>query len=78
MNINSISIPHIEAILEKIRKKLGSKPIQNTPILALRSPLEGPFVNSCTGIPLVLYKWGDYGRKESIKYSFGGQGYIQD
>ena len=78
MKLNSISIPHIESILEKIRKKLGSKPIQNTPRTALRSPLEGPFVNSCTGIPLVLYKWGDYGRKESIKYSFGGQGYIQD
>jgi len=68
MKINSISIPHIESILEKIAKKLGSKPVQHTPILALRSPLEGPFVNSCTGIPLVLYKWGYYERKGSIKH----------
>ena len=78
MNINSITIPHIEALLEKIRKKLGSKPIQNTPRTALRSPLEGLYVLSGCGLPLVLYKGGDYGRKESFKYSFGGQGYIQD
>ena len=69
MKINSISIPHIESILEKIRKKLGSKPIQNTPRTALRSPLEGLFVLSGCGLPLVLYKGGDYERKGSVKYS---------
>ena len=69
MKLNSISIPHIESILEKIRKKLGSKPIQNTPRLALRSPLEGLFVLSGCGLPLVLYKWRDYERKRGVKYS---------
>ena len=69
MKLNSITIPHIESILEKIRKKLGSKPIQNTPRTALRSPLEGLFVLSGCGLPLVLYKGGDYERKGSVKYS---------
>jgi len=41
MNINSISIPHIESILEKIRKKLASKPSKHSPILALRGDLKG-------------------------------------
>ena len=68
MNINSISIPHIESILEKIAKKLRGKPIQNTPRTALRSPLEGLFVLSGCGLPLVLYKGGDYERKGSVKY----------
>ena len=52
MKINSISIPHIESILEKIRKKLGSKPIQNTPRTALRSPLKGLYWYLGTGTPL--------------------------
>ena len=69
MKLNSISIPHIESILEKIRKKLGSKPIQNTPRTALRSPLEGLFVLSGCGLPLVLYKGGNYERKRGVKYS---------
>ena len=64
----SISIPRITPLLEKLAKKLRSKPIQNTPRMALRSPLEGLFVISGTGIPIVLYKWGDYERKRSIKY----------
>ena len=68
MNINSISIPHIESILEKIAKKLRGKPIQNTPRTALRSPLEGLFILSGCGLPLVLYKGGDYERKGSVKY----------
>ena len=72
MNINSISIPHIESLLEKIRKKLASKPSKHTPVLALRSPLEGLFILSGCGLPLVLYKGGDYERKGSIKYSIGG------
>ena len=66
MKINSITIPHIESILEKIRKKLASKPIQHTPRTALRSPLEGLFVLSGCGLPLVLYKGVFYGRKESF------------
>ena len=41
MNINSISIPHIESILEKLVKKLKGKPIQDSPILALRGDLKG-------------------------------------
>ena len=68
MNINSISIPRIGSLLEKIAKKLGSKPSKQCPRMALRSPLEGLFVISGTGIPIVLYKWGDYERKRSIKY----------
>ena len=68
MNINSISIPHIESLLEKIRKKLASKPNKDTPVLALRSPLEGLFILSGCGLPLVLYKGGDYERKGSVKY----------
>jgi len=68
MKINSISIPHIESILEKIAKKLGSKPVQHTPILALRSRLEGSLVYWSTRVPLVLYKGGYYERKGSIKH----------
>ena len=64
----SISIPRIESLLEKIAKKLGSKPSKQYPRTALRSPLEGLFVISGTGIPIVLYKWGDYERKRSINY----------
>ena len=60
MKINSISIPHIESILEKIRKKLASKPSKHSPILALRSPLDGLFILSGCGLPLVLYKWGNH------------------
>jgi hypothetical protein len=61
MNINSISIPHIESILEKIAKKLKGKPSKHSPILALRSPLDGLFILSGCGLPLVLYKWGNHG-----------------
>ena len=64
----SISIPRIGSLLEKIAKKLGSKPSKQCPRMALRSPLEGLFVISGTGIPIVLYKWGDYERKRSINY----------
>ena len=69
MNINSISIPHIESILEKIAKKLGSKPSKQWPILALRSPLDGLYVLSGIGLPIVLYKGREYERKRSIKYT---------
>ena len=69
MKINSICIPKLESLLEKIAKKLGSKPIQNTPRTALRSPLEGLFVLSGCGLPLVLYKGGNYERKRGVKYS---------
>ena len=65
MKINSISIPHIEALLEKIRKKLASKPSKQYPRTALRSPLDGLFILSGCGLPLVLYKGGDYERKRS-------------
>ena len=60
MKINSISIPHIESLLEKIRKKLASKPSKHTPVLALRSRLEGLYWSMGTGTPLVYYKGGDY------------------
>jgi len=53
MNINSISIPHIESILEKIAKKLRGKPSKHTPILALRSHLEGLYWYLGTGTLLV-------------------------
>jgi len=65
----SISIPHIESILEKIAKKLGSKPSKQWPRTALRSPLEGLYVISGIGLPIVLYKWGDYERKRGVNYT---------
>jgi hypothetical protein len=60
MNINSISIPHIESILERIAKKLKGKPSKHSPILALRSRLKGLYWSMGTGTPLVYYKGGDY------------------
>ena len=69
MKLNSICIPHIESILEKIAKKLRSKPIQDTPRTALRSPLDGLYVLSGIGLPIVLYKWRDYERKRGVKYT---------
>ena len=66
--IYCLVIPKLSSLLEKVAKKLRSKPIQNTPRMALRSPLDGLFVISGTGIPIVLYKWRDYGRKRSFKY----------
>ena len=69
MKINSISIQHLESLLEKIAKKLRGKPIQNTPRTALRSPLDGLYVLSGIGLPIVLYKGGDYERKRGVKYS---------
>ena len=53
MKINSISIPKLESLLEKIRKKLASKPSKHTPILALRSRLEGLYWYLGTGRPLL-------------------------
>ena len=65
----SISIPHITPLLEKIAKKLGSKPSKQWPRMALRSPLDGLYVLSGIGLPIVLYKWGDYERKRGVKYT---------
>ena len=69
MKINSISIPKLESLLERIAKKLRGKPKQNTPRTALRSPLDGLYVLSGIGLPIVLYKGGDYERKRGVKYS---------
>ena len=68
MRIVSICMSHISITLERLRKNIASKPIQDTPTMALRSPLEGLFVLSGCGLPLVLYKWGDYERKRSVNY----------
>ena len=68
MKINSICIPQVTSLLEKIRKNLASKPSKQYPRMALRSPLEGLFVLSGCGLPLVLYKWGNYERKRSVNY----------
>ena len=65
----SISIPHITPLLEKIAKKLGSKPLKQWPRMALRSPLDGLYVLSGIGLPIVLYKWGDYERKRGVNYT---------
>ena len=67
MKINSVCIPHIGVTLKKLAKKLGSKPIQDTPNMALRSPLEGLFVLSGCGLPLVLYKGDNYERKRGVR-----------
>ena len=69
MKINSISIPKLESLLERIAKKLRGKPKQNTPRTALRSPLDGLYVLSGIGLPIVLYKGGDYESKRGVKYS---------
>ena len=69
MKINSISIPKLESLLERIAKKLRGKPKQNTPRTALRSPLDGLYVLSGIGLPIVLYKGREYERKRSIKYT---------
>ena len=69
MTICSFSIPKLTSLLEGIAKKLRSKPSKQYPRMALRSPLEGLFVISGTGIPIVLYKWGDYDRKRSVNYT---------
>jgi hypothetical protein len=42
-----------------------SKPSKQYPRMALRSPLDGLFILSGCGLPLVLYKGGDYERKRS-------------
>ena len=68
MRIVSICMSHISITLERLRKNIASKPIQDTPRMALRSPLEGLFVLSGCGLPLVLYKLGDYERKRSVNY----------
>ena len=52
MKINSMCIPHISATLKKIRKNLASKPIQDSPNMALRSRLEGLYWYLGTGTPL--------------------------
>jgi hypothetical protein len=44
-----------------------SKPSKQYPRMALRSPLEGLFVLSGCGLPLVLYKGGDYERKRGYR-----------
>ena len=67
MKINSICIPQVTSLLEKIRKNLASKPIQDTPRMALRSQLEGLFVLSGCGLPLVLYKGDNYERKRGVR-----------
>ena len=64
----SFSLPKLTSLLNRIAKNLRSKPSKQWPRMALRSPLDGLYVISGTGIPIVLYKWGDYERKRSIKY----------
>ena len=65
MKLNSICIPRLGVTLKRLRKILGSKPSQQWPRMALRSPLEGLYVLSGCGLPLVLYKWRDYERERS-------------
>ena len=44
-----------------------SKPSKQWPRMALRSPLEGLYVLSGCGLPLVLYKEVDYERKRGYR-----------
>ena len=65
MKINSMLVVRIGLRLANSVRYWVSKPSKQYPRMALRSPLEGLFVVSGCGLPLVLYKGGDYERKRS-------------
>ena len=65
MKINSMLVVRIGLRLANSVRYWVSKPSKQYPRMALRSPLEGLYVLSGCGLPLVLYKGGDYERKRS-------------
>ena len=67
MKINSMLVVRIGLRLANSVRYWVSKPSKQYPRMALRSPLEGLFVVSGCGLPLVLYKGGDYERKRGYR-----------
>jgi hypothetical protein len=67
MRINSMLVVRIGLRLANSVKYWASKPSKQYPRMALRSPLEGLFVLSGCGLPLVLYKEVDYERKRGYR-----------
>ena len=63
----SILLVRIGLRLANSVKYCASKPSKQYPRMALRSPLEGLYVLSGCGLPLVLYKGGDYERKRGYR-----------
>ena len=69
MKINSMLVVRIGLRLANSVKYWVSKPSKQWPRMALRSPLDGLYVLSGIGLPIVLYKWGDYERKRGVNYT---------
>jgi len=46
----------IKSLLDQIMEKLKPKPTQLMPGKSLRSPLDGLFIISGTGIPIIFYR----------------------
>jgi len=46
----------IKSLLDQIMEKLKPKPTQLIPGKGMRSPLDGLFVISSTGIPIIFYR----------------------
>ena len=46
----------IKSLLDQIMEKLKPKPAQLMPGKGMRSPLDGLFVISGTGIPIIFYR----------------------
>jgi len=46
----------IKSLLDQIMEKLRPKPAQLIPGKSMRSPLDGLFVISGTGIPIIFYR----------------------
>jgi hypothetical protein len=46
----------IKSLLDQIMEKLRPKPAQLIPGKSMRSPLDGLFIISSTGIPIIFYR----------------------